>query len=98
MTPPFSVQSAPHYERLAKKLLRGHPDFLAVQTRAGAILCADPYNASRQHHIKKLEGVAAGEGQFRLTMGRWRFRYDIVGREVRLVYCGLRREDTYRKT
>jgi hypothetical protein len=63
MTPPFSVQSAPHYERLAKKLFRGHPDFLAVQTRAGAILCADPYNASRQHHIKKLEGVAAGEGQ-----------------------------------
>jgi hypothetical protein len=47
---------------LAKKLLRGHPDFLALQTRAGAILCADPYNASRQHHIKKLEGVATGEG------------------------------------
>ena len=94
MTPAFSVQAAPHYERLAKKLLRSHRDFVEVQAQAGAILSADPYNVSRQHHIKKLEGVAPGDGQFRLTMGRWRLRYDIVGREVRLVYCGLRREDT----
>jgi hypothetical protein len=97
MTPPFSVRAAPHYERLAKKLLRGDLDFPAIQARAGAILRADPYNASRQHHIKKLEGVAAGDGQFRLAIGRWRFRYDIFGREVRLTYCGLRREDAYRK-
>jgi hypothetical protein len=98
MTPPFPVLTAPHYERLAKRLLRGDPDFPAIQAQAGSILCADPYNTSRQHHIKKLEGVAAGDGQFRLTIGRWRFRYDILGREVRLAYCGLRREDTYRKT
>ena len=63
MTPPFSVQSAPHYERLAKKLFRGHPDFLAVQTRAGAILCADPYNASRQHHIRGKTGGGENRGQ-----------------------------------
>jgi hypothetical protein len=33
-----------------------------------------------RHHIKKLKGVAPSEGQYRLSVGRWRFRYDIVGR------------------
>lgn len=95
MTPPFSVVVTPHYERLATKLVRGHRDFPALQTRAGEILATDPYNMSRQHRIKKLEGVPAGQGQFRLALGRWRFRYDIFGREVWLFYCGQRREDTY---
>jgi len=56
---------------------------------------SDPYNRTRWHHIKKLEGVAAGEGQYRLSLGRWRFRYDISGQLVELHYCVLRREDTY---
>jgi hypothetical protein len=34
--------------------------------------------------------------QYRLRLGRWRFRYDILGNEVVLHYAGLRREDTYR--
>jgi mRNA-degrading endonuclease RelE of RelBE toxin-antitoxin system len=41
--------------------------------------------------------VARDEGgQYRLRLGRFRFRYDIEGRMVVLYYCGLRREDTYR--
>jgi len=91
----FTVVVTPHYERLFRKLLRSHRDLLALQGRVGEILAADPYNVSRQHHIRKLEGVPAGEGQFRLSMGRWRFRYDIFGQEVWLFYCGLRREETY---
>jgi hypothetical protein len=43
-----------------------------------------------------MEGVSPGEGQWRLTLGRWRFRYDISGQAVELHYCGLRREETYR--
>ena len=31
----------------------------------------------------------------RLRSGRWRFHYDILGQEIVLHYCGLRREDTY---
>ena len=45
---------------------------------------------------KKLTGVRRDDGQYRLRLGRWRFRYDITGQEVVLHYCGLRREDTYR--
>jgi hypothetical protein len=57
----------------------------ALQVRAGEILSSDPHNAGRRHNIRKLEAVKAGDGQFRLTMGRWRFRYDIFGRQVWLL-------------
>jgi len=36
-----------------------------------------------------------GEGQYRLSLDRWRFRYDVAGRVVLMTYFGLRREDTY---
>jgi hypothetical protein len=38
----------------------------------------------RIHNIKKLEGVPSGEGQYRLALGRWRFRYDVLGQVVLL--------------
>jgi len=96
MTPAFSVRTTPHFERLAQGLLKKHPDFPEILGRARQILQTDPYNRTRNYHIKKLEGVKQGDGQYRLSLGRFRFRYDIYGREVVLQYCGLRREDTYR--
>ncbi len=95
MTSPFTVHTTSRYERLSNKLQKGHRDFDATEKSAVAILSADPYNRTRRHHIRKLEGVPSGEGQYRLSFGRWRFRYDIVGHIVALHYCGLRREDTY---
>ena len=95
MAPLFAVQTTPRYERLSNKLRKGNRDFGATEKSAVAILTTDPYNQTRRHHIKKLEAVPAGEGQFRLSLGRWRFRYDITARMVVLHYCGLRREDTY---
>lgn len=95
MTPPFSVRTTPRFERLARRLGKGHPELPALQTRAIEILKTDPYNRSRAYHIKKLEAIPLGEGQWRLSLGRFRFRYDIYGQEVVLQYCGLRREDTY---
>ncbi|HXR39200.1 MAG TPA: hypothetical protein VN776_08905 [Terracidiphilus sp.] len=71
-----------------------------VTAKAGGLLAPeatplDPHNKSHNYPIKKLQGVAAGEGQYRLRSGRFRFRYDIAEREAVLLYCGLRREDTY---
>ncbi|MBZ5625447.1 MAG: hypothetical protein LAQ69_43140 [Acidobacteriia bacterium] len=37
--------------------------------------------------------MPAAEGQYRLRLDRFRFRYDIAGRVVTLVACSLRRED-----
>ena len=96
MTPAgFAVHTVPAYDRLSNKLRKAHREFEGVEKSAASILAADPYNRTRRHHIKKLEGVPAGDGQFRLALGRWRFRYDIIERVVLLTYCGLRREDTY---
>ena len=96
MSVPFPVRTIPRFERLARDLLRGHPEFNALLDSALSILKADPCNRSQVHHIKKLVGVPAGEGQWWLSLGRYRFRYDIYGREVVVQYCGLRRESTYR--
>ena len=95
MTPSaFVVRSTPRYERLSKKLRKTHPDFAETELRAVTTLAGDPYNLTRRHNIKKLEDVPEGDGQYRLSLGRWRFRYDIPGQFVELHYCGLRREDT----
>ncbi len=94
MTPsPFLVRTSPHYERLARLLLRQQPKFAAAQWKAFDILGQDPTSRSGTHDIKKLIDVPRGEGQWRLALGR--FRYDIYGPDVVIEYCGLRREDTY---
>ncbi len=96
MTPSFAIRATPRFERLATALLKGHPEFRPLLSQAREILRADPYNQTRAHHIKKLQGVPPGDGQYRLRLWRFRFRYDVAGHQVELVSCGLRREDTYR--
>jgi mRNA-degrading endonuclease RelE of RelBE toxin-antitoxin system len=91
----YSVATTAHFDRLLKKLAPKHPDLVERFEEAIAILSVDPFNKSGRYPIKKLKDVSAGEGQFRLRSGRFRFRYDIEEREVVLLYCGLRREDTY---
>lgn len=91
----FAVHTVPAYDRLSNKLRKAHSEFDGIEKSAASILAADPYNRTRQYNIKKLAGVPQGEGQYRLSLGRWRFRYDIFGRIVLLSCCGLRREDTY---
>lgn len=96
MTPhPFVVLSTKHYERLARHLYKHQPKFGAIQESAVAILERDPTNRSGSYDIKKLANVARGEGQWRIALGRFRIRYDVVEQDVVLHYCGLRREDTY---
>jgi hypothetical protein len=96
MTPPsFLVRTSTHYERLARLLTKRQPKFDAAQKRSFEILGQDPTNRAGSHDIKKLTNVPRGEGQWRLALGRFRFRYDIYGLDVVLQYCGLRREDTY---
>lgn len=94
--PKFDVLTTPRFDRLFRSLNRRHADLAERLATAIEILRVDPYNRSREHPIRKLEGVRQGAGQYRLRLGRWRFRYDIYDQEVVLHYCGLRREDTYR--
>jgi mRNA-degrading endonuclease RelE of RelBE toxin-antitoxin system len=91
----YSVLTTTHFDRMLKKLAPKHPDLVERFEEAIVILSSDPQNISQRHPIKKLKGVSAGEGQYRLRSGRFRFRYDIDEDDVVLLYCGLRREDTY---
>jgi hypothetical protein len=80
----------------AKALGRQNKEFIARYREAIAILAEDPYNHGRAHRIKKLVAIQPGEDQWRLRLGRWRFRYDTEASEVVLYACGLRDESTYR--
>jgi hypothetical protein len=95
MTSPFSVRTIPQFDRLLCRLVRQHPELADVYAEALTILRTDPYNRSRQHDSLNLKGLSPCEGgQYRLRLGRLRYRYDIERHEVILYYCGLRREDT----
>jgi Magnesium chelatase, subunit ChlI len=95
MTSPFSVRTIPQFDRLLCRLDRQHPELADVYAEALTILRTDPYNRSRQHDSLNLKGLSPCEGgQYRLRLGRFRYRYDIERHEVILYYCGLRREDT----
>jgi mRNA-degrading endonuclease RelE of RelBE toxin-antitoxin system len=96
MTPSFSVRTTPSFERGFAKLASRHVELLRRLVEATAILEVDPYNRTRTHNIKKLRAVDQGDGQYRLRLGRWRFRFDIYEQIVLLADCSLRREDTYR--
>jgi hypothetical protein len=96
MTPSGTVRTTPRFDRLLRTLARRHAELTATYADALTMLSTDLYNRSRQHRIRTLESLRQGEGQYRLALGRWRFRYDIYGRDVVLHYCGLRCEDTYR--
>lgn len=96
MTPAFTVVATAHFEREFRRLRSRHAELTDLFARALAILETDPYNRSRTHPIKKLENLPAGEAQYRIRLGRFRFRYDIEGQRVYLKRCSLRREDTYR--
>ena len=97
MTPRFSVHVSPRCQPLLTRLIEQHRDFPQVYARAVDILEQDPANVARRHQILKLKNTARGDGQWRLRIGRFRFRYDLYEREVLLLYCALRREDTYRE-
>ncbi len=95
----FSVFTTSYFDRLARKLQKQSAIFVDYYSQAMEILAQDSYNITRQYSIKKLKEVdLSDEGQWRLRMGRFRFRYDIDEKKVILIlkYCGLRREETYR--
>ena len=66
MTAEFLVTTTSRFDRELKKLAAQHPGLPEMFRQVIVILRADPYNRGRQHPIKKLEAVAAGEGQHRI--------------------------------
>ncbi len=94
MTASFVVRTTPKVDRLLKKLTKRHPDLPVRFAETMAILGEDPYNVTRSHPIKRLEGSKPGEGQYRLRLAGV-FATTSLGKRLFFTTadCG---EDTYR--
>lgn len=92
----FSIQKISRFERDVNRLVRKNREVVSLYEHALTVLEVDPYNTSRQYRIKKLTDVKAGEGQWRLTVGRYRIRYDIKGKVVEL-HSFKPRPEAYRR-
>jgi mRNA-degrading endonuclease RelE of RelBE toxin-antitoxin system len=89
----YSVQSSAQFNRLFGKLLRKHPELGTVPLLLKNVLSSDPYNLTRKYKIKKLVDVT--DGYWRISIGVFRVRYDVLGRTVLLKSIRHRR-DSYR--
>lgn len=92
MPSPYRVVSTSRFDRDYKALVRRNPHAISLIEAMVEALRQDPHNRSKRYKIKKLKGLKVGEGQWRIALGDYRIRYDIVGREVVLYSCKLRRE------
>lgn len=93
----FVVITSNRFDREFRKLLHKHIEVGDLQIEAAEILKTDPYNISREYRIKKLNDVSPRtDGQWRLTMGEYRIRYDIEEKTVILLRISDRK-DAYRK-
>lgn len=75
----FRLISTPPFEQNVRKRTKRNRRLVEDVREALQILRTDPYNTSGEHNIRKLKGVTAGEGQWRLRFGDYRIRYDIFG-------------------
>lgn len=89
----FKIQYSSHFRKSIKLFKKNHKlkdDFDYILT----ILEVDPFNLSRVHDIKKLTDTIGGEGQWRIRVGKYRLRYDIVSQYV-ILYTFKHRKDAY---
>ena len=78
----YRVVASSAFERDVRRLRRQRPDVYGSLLRAVEVLERDPFNRKVEANIRKLVDVPAGEGQFRLRMGDYRLRYDVVDGDV----------------
>ena len=70
MTAPFAVFVTARFERDYRALLKGYRALGTEYATVVGVLQTDPYNRTREHAIRKLEQVEAGDGQYRIRSGR----------------------------
>ena len=88
----FRVFSTPSFNREIKKIFKKNKrikDFLEIVIE---ILQNDPFNKNKRNDIKKLTDIKQGEGQWRIRLGDYRFRYDIIKNDVILHLIGNRKD------
>ena len=90
----YLIQVTSFFEQDVSRQTKKDKRALRVIEHFKEILATDPYNLSQRFDIKKLKGLQAGQGQFRIRFKDWRLRYDIFGRDV-VLYAFRHRKDIY---
>ncbi len=78
----YRVIVLPGLEREVRRLRKRLPHVHERLLEAVELLETDPFNLEGRANIRKLVDVPAGEGQFRMRLGDYRLRYDVIGDEV----------------
>lgn len=91
----YRVVASSGFEREVSRLRTRLPRVYDALLEAVGLLETDPFNLRGRANIRKLVDVPAGEGQFRLRLGDYRLRYDVVGDEV-LLHSMRPRRESYR--
>lgn len=90
----FHLVSTSSFERDVRTLTKRNFKLLSQIQSSFDILEEDPHNTSRHYPIKKLVGVKPGQGQWRIRLGNFRLRYDIVGADI-ILYSFKHRKEAY---
>ena len=88
----FQIIATAGFSRSLKKLVNKNPEITEVYEAMLQVLQDDPLNLSRNHKIKKLTNIDAG--QWRIRAGVYRLRYDIHGNTV-VLHSIKHRSDAY---
>jgi mRNA-degrading endonuclease RelE of RelBE toxin-antitoxin system len=95
MAPRYRIVASAGFERDVRGLRKHAPRVLDALIGAAGLLREDPFNLRGHANIRKLVDVRPGEGQFRLRLGVWRLRYDVVGADV-VLHSMRHRRESYR--
>jgi len=90
----FSIVYTTACERDIKSLIGRNKEIYPQFLKLLEALREDPYNLSRKYNIIKLTGTPSGEGQWRIRIGKYRLRYDILSQDV-VLYSFNHRKDAY---
>ncbi len=94
MSGTFRVLTTPAFEREFRTTSRRDPSLLLALEELITVLSTDPHNRSGRHQIKKLSGLKAREGRWRVRWRDYRLRYDIFGSDV-VLHSFRHRKDAY---
>jgi addiction module RelE/StbE family toxin len=90
----FRLLPTTRFKRDLEEILKRNREITRKLEPLKMILFHDPYNSSRRYDIKKLKDVPVGEGQWRIRVGKYRLRYDIIGTDV-ILYSFKHRKEAY---
>lgn len=86
----FKVFVTPTFEKSFKKLKNNFTDTDLLKVIK--ILESDPFNQSKKFNIRKLKNIEPGS--WRIRIGEYRIRYDIIEDKV-ILHLVMHRKDIY---